>query len=170
MTDARPPADPHKKKVTFSQWDVTACQDVFCEGWLNCLFLCRRDNSTAGSNCSRQPAVSASSAAAHPPKLIFNVSLPLLNNENRNEVLNGKLGNRGAFRVTRFQLRSYYHLHTLFCTKVKSEFHFFLFFSLPHSHSLLSNVCVHMCASARVLKHHEGIGPLPPLLLTNVKG
>lgn len=34
--------------------------------------------------------------------------------------------------------------------------------SLSLSHSLPSNVCVHMCVSARVLKHHEGIGPLPP--------
>lgn len=46
-TSSSSPQQQQQKKVTFSQWDLTTRQNIFWEGWLNCLFPRRRDNSTA---------------------------------------------------------------------------------------------------------------------------
>lgn len=70
-----------KKRVTLSQWNVTTCQDIFWEEWLNCLFQCCLVNSSAILNCSWQPAVLALRAVAR-LNFIFGASLPLINNEN----------------------------------------------------------------------------------------
>lgn len=103
--------------------------------------------------------------------------------KNCNEILNGKLGSSGACGLPAPSYTLIITYAACFVSKphqVKSEFnsglyeqHFFPLCPFASYRSLIHspyNVCVHMCVSARVLKHHEGIGPLPPLLPTNVKG
>lgn len=112
---------PTKKRVTLSPMRSYHVSGYILgrSDWTVC-FQCRQDNSTASLNCSRRPAVSAFSAAA-PPKLIFNVSLPLLNNEKLQWNSEWKIRQQRSVWVTRSQLHTYYHLRRLFCIQTTSS-------------------------------------------------
>lgn len=96
------------------------------------------------------------------PKLLFNVSLPLLNNENLQWSREWKIRPQQTVWVTRFQLHTYYLLHRLFCIKLNLSLtlvhmnntffllypfasYIFLFHSLPSRVCLCLCVCVHVC-------------------------
>lgn len=110
------------KKVTFSQRDLIMRQNRFWEEWLNCLFLCQQDYSTAIASRSRQPAATAFSAAApSPPKLLFNVSLPSLNNGKLQWSCEWRIRQQQTAQVACFQLHTYYPWHRLFGIQATSS-------------------------------------------------
>lgn len=108
MTDARPPAAHHKTKWPSPNEILPRVRTYSGRSdWTVC--LCRRDNSSASLNCSWRPRCVCFQRNSS-PKLIFNVSLPLLNNEKQQWSCEWKIRQQQTVRVTCFQLHTYYHL------------------------------------------------------------
>lgn len=88
--------------------------------------------------------------------------------KNCDEVVNGKLGSSGPCGL----LASSYTLIICYTACFVSKPHHKWSLTLVHMNDTFStlflNECVHMCVSARVLKHHEGIGPSPTLLFSQM--
>lgn len=154
MTDARPPAAPPKKKrrSDLLQKETSPCVRIYSrEEWLTCLFLCRRDNCIASFNNSRQPAVSCCQRCS-------STTLPflhclLLNNANRCCEWK-KLADQ--CKLVRNSLSV-----VAFCIQAAWSWTHSPLISLSFT-PFLQYACAHVCGSTRRLKHHEGIGSLPP--------
>ena len=112
MTDARPPAAPHKKSDLLPVRSYHVSEHIL--GGVIELFVSvstrqkHRQFKLLGTTCCVCFQHSDS------PKLLFNVSLPLLNNETLQWSCEWEIRQHQTVWVTCLQLHTYYRLHRLF--------------------------------------------------------